>query len=410
MDVPPKSAAAALAAGDAAEDAAAAEEPKPRTPPQHATSPTSAEVLASRSRQARHGLMIALLGALVITPDALLTRRLGELQPNGVVMLFKYLFVTTYTFGIALLFSRAVRPLVASVKSAPRHVALAAALQACVSAFLTLAFLETEAARALLFFSLFPLEAAIFSRAILKEPIPRRTLGALILSVVAVFIVCVPNLRDGSEDSESQASLFGDMCGLAAGASLGALITVNRSAALHRLNASVLLASGMVMASSIGGALCALSALVLLAAQREAPFGTSLNISLEFVGLAALNGGCISAYYISTILATKLVSGTEAALIGLLEMVLGPLWVYFSFDELPSKWTFIGGGLLLVTLAGHALATPASRLSTNSTAGGSSRSTAVASARTAGRTAGCTSSSRWTRRGSCVECVDSEPS
>ena len=100
----------------------------------------------------------------------------------------------------------------------------------------------------------------------------------------------------------------------------------------------------MVMASSIGGALCALSALVLLAAQREAPFGTSLNISLEFVGLAALNGGCISAYYISTILATKLVSGTEAALIGLLEMVLGPLWVYFSFDELPSKWTFIGGG------------------------------------------------------------------
>ena len=44
------------------------------------------------------------------------------------------------------------------------------------------------------------------------------------------------------------------------------------------------------------------------------------------------------------------------ALIGLLENILAPLWVFARFGDVPSAWTVAGGGLLLATLIGHEVA------------------------------------------------------
>ena len=43
----------------------------------------------------------------------------------------------------------------------------------------------------------------------------------------------------------------------------------------------------------------------------------------------------------------------ENALIGLLELLLAPIWVFLALGEAPSVWTFVGGILLLITLAWH---------------------------------------------------------
>ena len=51
--------------------------------------------------------------------------------------------------------------------------------------------------------------------------------------------------------------------------------------------------------------------------------------------------------------APKHVSGSECALIGLLENILAPLWVFARFGDVPSAWTVAGGALLLATLVGH---------------------------------------------------------
>ena len=45
--------------------------------------------------------------------------------------------------------------------------------------------------------------------------------------------------------------------------------------------------------------------------------------------------------------------GVPVRLREVLEDVLGPLWVFLGFGEVPSLWTFIGGALLLATLAVH---------------------------------------------------------
>ena len=50
------------------------------------------------------------------------------------------------------------------------------------------------------------------------------------------------------------------------------------------------------------------------------------------------------------------VSGSECALIGLLENILAPLWVFARFGDVPSAWTVAGGAILLATLIGHEVA------------------------------------------------------
>ena len=51
-----------------------------------------------------------------------------------------------------------------------------------------------------------------------------------------------------------------------------------------------------------------------------------------------------------------ILSGSECALIGLLENILAPLWVFARFGDVPSAWTVAGGALLLATLVGHEVA------------------------------------------------------
>ena len=44
----------------------------------------------------------------------------------------------------------------------------------------------------------------------------------------------------------------------------------------------------------------------------------------------------------------------EVSLLFLLEMVLGPLWVWLAIGEAPSEATLIGGAVLLAVLSAHA--------------------------------------------------------
>jgi drug/metabolite transporter (DMT)-like permease len=57
----------------------------------------------------------------------------------------------------------------------------------------------------------------------------------------------------------------------------------------------------------------------------------------------------------------RLISAAEVALITLLEVVLGPLWVWFAYSERPSTATLVGGAVVVVAVAlqaGGATATP----------------------------------------------------
>ena len=46
----------------------------------------------------------------------------------------------------------------------------------------------------------------------------------------------------------------------------------------------------------------------------------------------------------------RLIPAAEVALITLLEIVLGPLWVWIALGEQPSATTLVGGGIVLAAV------------------------------------------------------------
>ena len=55
----------------------------------------------------------------------------------------------------------------------------------------------------------------------------------------------------------------------------------------------------------------------------------------------------------------RLIPAAEVALITLLEVVLGPLWVWLALSEQPSRATLLGGGVVIAAVALQAVDTPA---------------------------------------------------
>ena len=56
------------------------------------------------------------------------------------------------------------------------------------------------------------------------------------------------------------------------------------------------------------------------------------------------------------VMGTRRLPAADAAIIGLIEAPLAPLWVWFVLDETPSGRTMTGGALVLAAAAGHILA------------------------------------------------------
>jgi drug/metabolite transporter (DMT)-like permease len=75
-----------------------------------------------------------------------------------------------------------------------------------------------------------------------------------------------------------------------------------------------------------------------------------------FLALALADAVCVGSFYIAMLHAPRYVTGGEVAMVMMLEDVLGPLWVYLRFGDVPSSWVVAGGVLLLGTLAWHELA------------------------------------------------------
>jgi len=52
---------------------------------------------------------------------------------------------------------------------------------------------------------------------------------------------------------------------------------------------------------------------------------------------------------------SKVVPAAELVLLSMTEVLLGPVWVWVFIGEIASVWTFVGGAILMVAIAGNAL-------------------------------------------------------
>ncbi|MGB7403477.1 MAG: DMT family transporter [Arcobacter sp.] len=77
----------------------------------------------------------------------------------------------------------------------------------------------------------------------------------------------------------------------------------------------------------------------------------TITIDLYNLSVVAVMGLIITPYSRVLIFSgTKFINASEVSLLMIIETVMGPIWVWMVLKEVPSSYTFIGGGIILLTL------------------------------------------------------------
>lgn len=190
----------------------------------------------------------------------------------------------------------------------------------------------TTTANTLVTMSISPLLTVLFARIALSDPLPLRTWVAAGAAAVGIVWMFGASLEDSGHVAGMLVAFF-----------------VPVAAAL---NVVVLRASAakvdLIPAVMLGGALSCLIALPL-----ALPFSASPRdvLLLALLGVFQLGLPCML-----LVIASRALLAPELALLGLLEVVLGPLWAWLGAGEIPAGSTLIGGAIVLAALAGNELA------------------------------------------------------
>jgi drug/metabolite transporter (DMT)-like permease len=288
---------------------------------------TTATVALEGSRRQRRGQIYVALAAVAWSTAGVLQRQLSLDTP-------------TQVFGRAAFACAALLVYVAVVErgrvmQAFRSVGLAGiAVALCVataSASFISALNHTSVARVLFILAVAPVLAALLARVTLGEPITQRTVVAMAVALAGLTLML---------GAPGEGNLAGD------GLSFLAALAFALSIVITRWRHDV----------SMAPAAC-LSQVILIAAFL--PFASPGEIGGDDIGwLAALGIGQIALGFVLFSVGARLIPAAQVGLITLLEVVLGPVWVWLALDERPSALTLVGGAIVIAAIVIQTRAAP----------------------------------------------------
>ena len=172
-----------------------------------------------------------------------------------------------------------------------------------------------------------PFVAALLGWAWLKERLDLPVLAACTAAFLGVAVMVAGSFGDGS--------------------SLGALLSIVMTVAV---GLAIVLMRRWRQVSMLPAVLVAF----LLATAASAPLASPLAVSgMQLGGLALFGVTQTGLGWLLLTLGAPRLPAAETALLGVLEVVLAPIWVWLAFAEIPSTATFLGGTLVLGAVLGH---------------------------------------------------------
>ena len=185
----------------------------------------------------------------------------------------------------------------------------------------------TSVAKVMIIQATAPFVAAFLGRVWLKERLDAAVLVTSGLAFVGVTIMVAGAYGHGS--------VAGDLLAIVMTAALGLLIALLRRWKHVSMLPAVVVAFLLAIAAS---------------APLAAPFAVS---GRDFFWLAMFGLSNAGIGWLLLTLGAPLVPAAETALLGVLEGVLAPLWVWLAFNEVPSTATLVGGALVLAAVVGQ---------------------------------------------------------
>lgn len=184
---------------------------------------------------------------------------------------------------------------------------------------------RTTVANTFVLMSVSPFLAALAGRLFLRERVPARTWLAMAVAFAGIVVMF--------SDAMEVGRLSGNVLALGVSCCFALNVTMLRKFHAHiDMLPTVMLAGifSLVPAYFLAGPLAA----------------TAYDVGvLTFMGCVQLGTGCLL-----MTAASRHLSATELGLLALLEPILGPIWVWVLMAEAPSRYTLVGGGVVLAAV------------------------------------------------------------
>ena len=269
------------------------------------------------------GSLLAFVGVIFITPDSLFIR----LSKIGTWELLFYRGAIPFFFvliGLLLFYKK--NFLNALLKIGHVGIFYIISFSACNITFI-ISIQNTNVANTLIMVGLAPMLSAILAAIFLKEPTNRNTWSAIFVTFFSVTFIFYDSIQLGN--------IKGDIYGFIT--ALGLAINANLARYAKDID--------LVPSAVIGKLVVAFFAFFFVD-----NFYLS-GMDLFIVPLMCVM--CVAIPFVLVTIAPRFISAPEVNLFFLLEVILGPIWVWLIIKEQPSLQTIIGGIIIIITIALH---------------------------------------------------------
>lgn len=226
---------------------------------------------------------------------------------------------------------------------------LAALFYVGALSFFALANKKTTAANAIFLQYTAPIYILIFAPFLLREKFRWSDLVTVAVCLLGMTLFFVKSEQNNNLTAESQ--FIGNILGLCSGVSLGGYILLLRHPKALNQNPASSVFYGNIFAC-----------LVMLPFVMANPSSWGSNDLIAVIILGVFQIGL--AYFLFTYGVTHGVRSLDASIIGFLEPLLNPIWVFLFLGETPSRWAILGGAIIISAIIFHTIKANRSRFVT----------------------------------------------
>lgn len=268
------------------------------------------------------GVAFAVIAAIIFSTAGVIVRRID--LPAWDISFWRSAFLVTAM--LPLLFWQR-RGILIDLRNAGLALVLSAVLLAGAFVSFILALGLAPVANVLLMFGATPFITALLARAVLGEPVHGHTIVTMAVATLGLSLSVVGSLEAGS------------LAGMAVAFIVVLCMSGNYVVVRHRRDV------GMAPAIWLAGLISGLVAL---------PFAEPANVAwAQIPWLLMLSPGQLVGGLLLYMASLKRIPAGRAALLGLLELVLGPVWVWLFDGERPDDLTLLGGIIVIGAAAAN---------------------------------------------------------
>ncbi len=215
-----------------------------------------------------------------------------------------------------------------------RLTAVASVLYAALLLLFVLATKQTTAANAIFLQYTAPVYLLILEPLVYKEKFRSRDLITVLVCLAGMTLFFVGKLRPQD--------VTGNLLALASGLCFALYVLLLRHAKARRVNR----ASSVIYGSLLLVIFAAPAGLAAIPRLTRHDVLVVLYLGVVQIGLA---------YTLFTVAMARGVRSLDAGIIGYIEPVLNPIWVFLVLGEKPSGWALLGGVIIIVAVVSHML-------------------------------------------------------